>query len=46
MSLKFFADHCVANSIIQSLRDAGYEVLRLRDYIPPESSELGFANDN
>lgn len=24
-------------SIIQSLRDAGYEVLRLRNYIPPES---------
>lgn len=39
MSLRFFADHCVPNSIIQSLRDAGYEVLRLRNYIPPESSD-------
>jgi hypothetical protein len=25
--LKLFADHCVSNFIIQSLREAGYEVL-------------------
>jgi predicted nuclease of predicted toxin-antitoxin system len=39
MSLKFFADHCVPGSVIQILRDAGYAVLRLRDYIPADSSD-------
>jgi predicted nuclease of predicted toxin-antitoxin system len=39
MSLRFFADHCVPNSIIQTLRDARYEVFRLRDYIPTESPD-------
>lgn len=37
MRLKFFADHCVSNLIMQSLRDAGYEVLRLGDHIPVDS---------
>jgi predicted nuclease of predicted toxin-antitoxin system len=39
MSLKFFADHCVPNSIILSLLDSGYDVLKLRDYIPTDSSD-------
>ena len=39
MSLRFFADHCVPHSMIQALRDAGYEVLRLRDFMPTESSD-------
>ena len=39
MSLRFFADHCVSNAILQSLRDAGYEVFRLRDYIPTNSAD-------
>ena len=30
MTLRFFADHCVSNFIISSLRHEGYEVLRLR----------------
>ena len=30
MSLKFFADRCVTNSVIQYLRDAGHEILRLK----------------
>jgi predicted nuclease of predicted toxin-antitoxin system len=39
MSLRFFADHCISNSIIQTLRAAGHEVLRLRDYIPVDSPD-------
>jgi predicted nuclease of predicted toxin-antitoxin system len=39
MSLKFFADHCVSNSVIQYLRDAGHEVLRLKDHMPTDSSD-------
>jgi len=38
-NLKFFVDHCVPNSIISALRGAGYEVLRLRDYIPADSPD-------
>ena len=37
--LRFFADHCVSNFIIQTLRDAGHEVIRLRDAIPVDSSD-------
>jgi len=39
MSLRFFADHCIPNFIIQTLRDAGYEVFRLRDLIPTDSAD-------
>jgi len=39
MSLRFFADHCISNFIIQTLRDAGYEVFRLRDHIPTDSAD-------
>lgn len=39
MRLRFFADHCISNFIIQVLRDAGYEVFRLRDYIPTDSAD-------
>ena len=39
MKLAFFADHCVPYSIIRSLRDAGYEVLILKEYLPPDSSD-------
>jgi predicted nuclease of predicted toxin-antitoxin system len=39
MPLRFFADHCISNSIIQELRDAGYEVLRLKDHISIESPD-------
>ena len=40
MSLRFLADHCVSNFIIQTLRDAGHKVFRLRDYIPADSPDL------
>ena len=39
MSLRFFADHCISNFIIQTFRDAGYEVFRLRDRIPTDSAD-------
>jgi predicted nuclease of predicted toxin-antitoxin system len=39
MGLRFFADHCIPNSIIQKLFDAGHEVLRLKDHIPKESPD-------
>lgn len=39
MSLKFFADHCVSNLIIETLRGEGHEVFRLRDHIPTNSSD-------
>lgn len=40
MSLRFFADHCIPNSIIKELENAGHDALRLRDYIPIESSDI------
>ncbi len=39
MGLKFFADHCVPNIVVDALRLAGYEVWRVRDYIPVESPD-------
>ena len=39
MGLKFFADHCISNSIIQGILNAGHEVFRLRDHIPIESPD-------
>lgn len=40
MPLRFFADHCIPNSIIQELQNAGYSVLRLKDHILIESSGI------
>jgi predicted nuclease of predicted toxin-antitoxin system len=39
MALRFFADHCVSNQIIDALREAGHEVVRLKDYLPTESPD-------
>jgi predicted nuclease of predicted toxin-antitoxin system len=39
MVLRFFADHCVSNFVIQALRDAGHEVLRLKEHIPTDSPD-------
>lgn len=39
MGLAFFADHCVSNAIMRTLREAGHEVLRLRDHLPVESPD-------
>ena len=39
MSLRFFADHCVSNAIVEHLSSQGHEVLRLRDHLDPESPD-------
>ncbi len=39
MSLRFFIDQCLPNSITQILREADHEVFVLRDYIPVESPD-------
>lgn len=39
MAIRFFADHCVASSIIAALRDAGHEVLLLRDHLPTDAAD-------
>lgn len=39
MSLKFFIDHCVPNTISQILADAGYEVLLLKNHIRVDSPD-------
>jgi len=39
MSLRFFADHCISNLIMQALRGAGHQVLRLKDHLPQESAD-------
>ncbi len=39
MALRLLADHCLSNYIIQTLQDAGHEVLRLRELLPVESAD-------
>lgn len=39
MNLRFFADHCVPNSAVHALQNAGYEVLRLKDHMPADSKD-------
>lgn len=39
MPLRFLADHCVSNSIIQTLQNAQHEVVRLKDVLPTESPD-------
>lgn len=39
MGLRFFADHCLSSFIIQTLRDAGHEVLPLKHHLPVESPD-------
>lgn len=39
MPLRFFADHCVSNFIVKTLRDAGYEVFLLKEHIPVDSPD-------
>jgi predicted nuclease of predicted toxin-antitoxin system len=39
MALRFLADHCVANFVVDTLREAKHEVLRLRDVLPVESPD-------
>lgn len=39
MALRFLADHCISNAVVQTLRDANHEVLRLKGILPVESSD-------
>jgi predicted nuclease of predicted toxin-antitoxin system len=39
MPLRFFADHCVPNSVGVALSGAGHEVHRLRDHLPTDSPD-------
>ncbi len=39
MRLRFFADHCVPNFIIKSLKDLGYEVFQLKEYLLTDSPD-------
>ncbi|MDY7009889.1 MAG: DUF5615 family PIN-like protein [Planctomycetota bacterium] len=39
MSLRFLADHCVPNSITNSLKEVGHEVIRLGDCLPVNSAD-------
>jgi len=39
MPLRLFADHCVSNSIIDTLQKADHIVFRLRDHIPKDSPD-------
>ena len=39
MALRFLADHCISNTIVQTIRGAAHEVVRLRDVLPVESPE-------
>lgn len=48
MALPFFADHCVSGTIIQLLRNAGHNVVRLRDHLPvdsPDSAVIAMAEE-
>jgi hypothetical protein len=36
MALKFLADHCVSNIIVETLRAASHEVFVLRSLLPVE----------
>src|SRR3954451_8365140 len=39
LSLKFLADHCVSDSVGRALKDAGHEVILLRDILPTDSPD-------
>jgi len=39
MSLRFFADQCISNFIIDTLQAAGHKVFRLKEHISRDSSD-------
>ncbi len=39
MSLRFFADHCVPRSVVDSLRLAAHDVLKLGEVMPVDSDD-------
>jgi len=40
MGFRFFADHCVSDAIMHTLRAGGHEVVRLREQLPVESPDV------
>lgn len=40
MAFRFLADHCVSNAIVQTLREHGHDVSRLREHLPVDSSDV------
>jgi predicted nuclease of predicted toxin-antitoxin system len=40
VGLRFFADHCISKQVINNLRTAGHEVLRLKEYMRAESPDV------
>jgi predicted nuclease of predicted toxin-antitoxin system len=39
VSLGFFADQCIPESVIKSLQSAGHEVQRLKDHLPVDAPD-------
>jgi predicted nuclease of predicted toxin-antitoxin system len=39
MAVRLLADHCISNFIIQSLREASHEVVRVKDVLPVDSPD-------
>ena len=39
MALRFLADHCISNTTIRTLQDAGHEVFRLRELLAVDSPD-------
>jgi predicted nuclease of predicted toxin-antitoxin system len=39
MALRFLADQCISNRVVQTLQHATHEVVRLRDVLPVESPD-------
>lgn len=39
LTIRFFVDHCVPDSVARVLRDAGHEVILLRERIAPDSPD-------
>ena len=39
LTIRFFIDHCVPDSVGSALRDAGHEVILLRERIAPDSPD-------
>ena len=37
--LRFFADHCISNAIMDGLRAIGAKVLRLREHLPTDAPD-------
>ena len=38
--LRFFADHCIANSVVESLQRNGHDLIRLGDILPTSAPDI------